>query len=170
VKTIQPLITIRHGLLAGLVGGLAEMGWVTLYARATGGNIAMLARGITTAAGMSAVFPAYSEAMGVTVHMVLASVLGVVLAFAWRASVANRRGSRSPYPFMLAALTVIWAINFLVVLPLVSRGFVHLVPFTVSLTSKLLFGLASAEVFRRQNCAAKATCEVSDKVYISERT
>ena len=167
MKTIQSLITIRHGLLAGLVGGLAEMGWVTLYAKATGGNIAILARGITTAAGMSALFPAYSEAMGVTVHMALASVLGAVLAFAWRASATNCGGSRNPYPFMLAALTVIWAINFFVVLPLVSRDFVHLVPFPVSLTSKLLFGLASAEVLRRQNCAAIAACEESDKFYIS---
>jgi hypothetical protein len=35
-----------------------------------------------------------------------------------------------------------------VVLPLVSPGFVHLVPHAVSLTSKLLFGVAAAEIVR----------------------
>jgi len=170
MKAVKSLMTIRHGLIAGLSGGLAEIGWVTLYGKATGDNIAILARGITTAAGVGALFPAYSVAVGITIHMGLACVLGVVLAFAWRASEAIRGRSANPYPFMLAALTVVWAVNFLVVLPLVSPEFVHLVPYAVSLTSKLLFGLASAEAFRRQNLAATAAGEVNHRCHISQRT
>jgi hypothetical protein len=145
------LETIRYGVIAGAAGGLAEIAWVALYAVATGGNAAILARGVTTAAGVSALFPVSALGLGVAVHMTLAVMLGVALAFAWRAFSAKRGGSSNPYPLMLAALAGVWAINFFVVLPLVSPAFIHLVPYAVSLTSKLLFGLAAAAVLRRQD-------------------
>ena len=80
--------------------------------------------------------------------MALAVMLGVALAFAWRAFSATPRRT-GPHPFMLAALAGVWAVNFIVVLPIVSPAFVDMVPYAVSLTSKLLFGLAAAEVLRR---------------------
>ena len=39
--------------------------------------------------------------------------------------------------------------NFFVVLPVVEPSFVHLLPYSVSLVSKLLFGVAAAETLRR---------------------
>jgi hypothetical protein len=143
--------TIRYGVIAGAAGGLAEIAWVSLYALSTGGNAAILARGVTTAAGVSALIPAASVGLGVAVHMTLAVMLGLGLAFAWRAFSAKRGGLANPYPFMLAALAGVWAVNFFVVLPLASPAFIHLVPYAVSLTSKLLFGLAAAAVLRRQD-------------------
>jgi hypothetical protein len=53
---------------------------------------------------------------------------------------------------MLAALTAVWATNFFVILPALSPPFIALLPYPVSLISKLLFGLAAAETLRR--CAA----------------
>ncbi len=105
---------------------------------------------MTTAAGVTALLPASPVALGVAVHMMLAVVLGVVLSFLWSALRTRRRGLSNPYPFMLAALAGVWAINFFVVLPAVSPAFVHMVPYAVSLTSKLLFGMAAAEALRRQ--------------------
>jgi hypothetical protein len=148
------LETIRYGVIAGVAGGLAEIAWVSLYAGATGGNAAILARGVTVASGVSALLPAAPVGLGVAVHMMLAVMLGVSVAFAWRAFSANRGGSANPYPFMLAALAGVWAVNFFVVLPLVSPAFIHMVPYAVSLTSKLLFGLAAAEVLRREGALA----------------
>lgn len=56
---------------------------------------------------------------------------------------------------MLLALTIVWGINFFVVLPLLSpyfvdlnRSFVELIPYPASLTSKLMFGLTAAVVLR----------------------
>ncbi len=80
--------------------------------------------------------------------MMLAMLLGVALVCAWRALIAHRPGLTNPYPFMLAALAGVWAINFFVVLPIVSPAFTHLVPYAVSLASKLLFGVAAAEIVR----------------------
>jgi hypothetical protein len=139
--------TVRQGVIAGAAGGLAEMAWVTLYGGATGANPAALARGVTTAARVSALFPAAPVALGATLHMTLAVALGIALAFVWRTLSAYRLVV-SPFPFMVAALVGIWAVNFFVVLPIVSPAFIHLVPYSVSLMSKVLFGLAAAGVFR----------------------
>ncbi len=146
----QQLETVRRGVVAGAAGGLAEIAWVTLYAGATGGNPAVLARGVTSAAGVSALLPASPVALGIAVHMTLAVALGIALACTWRALCAPRPAMSNPYPFTLTALAGVWAINFFVVLPIVSPAFVHMVPYAVSLTSKLLFGMAAAAALRWQ--------------------
>jgi hypothetical protein len=146
--------TIRTGMIAGAAGGLAEVAWVTLYAVATGADSGSLARGVTSAAGVSALLPAAPVALGVIVHMALAVTLGMALAFAWRALSARRSAAASPFPFMLAVLAGVWAVNFFVLLPIVGPGFVHLVPYSVSLMSKLLFGLAAATAFRLLDASA----------------
>ena len=141
------LEAIRQGAIAGAAGGLAEIAWVTLYAAATGGNAGTLARGVTTAAGASALLPADAVALGVAVHMVIAVALGVALAFVWQSLTSRGTPKHSVFPFMIAMLAGIWAINFFVVLPIVSPAFVSLVPYSVSMVSKLLFGLAAASAF-----------------------
>jgi hypothetical protein len=60
----------------------------------------------------------------------------------------RRFAATGPYPFMLAALAGVWATNFFIILPIVSPAFVHMVPYAVSLTFNLLFGLAAAAALR----------------------
>jgi hypothetical protein len=146
--SMQRFEALRVGIIAGAAGGLAEIAWVTLYAGMTGGDPAALARGVTTAAGASALLPAASPIiLGIGVHMTLAVMLGMILALAWQ-TLSVRRGLTNPYPFMLAALAAVWVINFFVVLPVVSPAFIYAAPLAVSLISKLLFGAAAAEVIR----------------------
>ena len=151
-KTV--LETTRHGVVAGVAGGLAEIAWVTLYAAATSADPATVASGVTTAAGLSALFPAAPVAVGVTVHMALAVTLGIALSFGWRALSSHRLDAVGPFPFMLAALVGVWAINFFAVLPIISPAFIHLAPYPVSLMSKVLYGLAAAEALRIQDTLA----------------
>jgi hypothetical protein len=158
----QRLAIIRTGIFAGAAGGLAEIAWVTLYAGMTGADPGVLARGVTTAAGVTALLPASAVALGVGVHMALAVTLGVVLTFGWQALSVNR-GLANPYPFMLAALAGVWAVNFFVVLPIVSPSFVHIVPYAVSVTSKLLFGVAAAEIVRGEALFA-ARPQISSRI------
>jgi hypothetical protein len=136
--------TARDGLVVGAAGGAAEIAWVTLYAGITGGDAAILARGVTSAAGVRAFLPSLPVMLGIIVHMGLAVIVGLLLAFAWRELREQWPSLRSPYPFALAVLAGIWALNFFIVLPIVSPAFVHLVPYAVSLSSKLLFGIAAA--------------------------
>jgi hypothetical protein len=153
------LETTRHGIVAGAAGGVAEIAWVTLYAGVTGANPATLARGVTTAAGVSALFPAdpvaFPVILGVTVHMALAVTLGIALSFGWRALSSRRLDIAGLFPFTLVALIGVWAVNFFVVLPAISPAFIPLVPYSVSLMSKILFGLAAAEALRRQHASAR---------------
>src|SRR6185437_3631259 len=108
----RALETIRQGAIAGAAGGLAEIAWVTLYAAATGANPAALARGVTTAAGMNALFPADPIALGVVAHMGIAVTLGIALSFVWQALSSRHTQTISPFPFTVAALAAVWAINF----------------------------------------------------------
>ena len=144
--------TVRNGIIAGAAGGLAEVLWVSFYAALSGGNAASIARGVTSAAGVIALLPATSMVFGIVIHMALALALGVALAFAWRITAACRLDHAS-YGLTIFALGGVWAINFFVLLPAISPAFVYLVPYSVSLLSKLLFGFAAAEVLRR--CGAE---------------
>jgi hypothetical protein len=156
---LNHLETVRFGVIAGAAGGLAEIAWVTLYAGVTGGNAAVLARDVTTAAGLASLFPLLSAALGVALHMTLAVSLGIALAFAWRTFSYGSRAI-SPFPLVLAALAGVWVVNFFVVLPTVSPAFVHLVPYSVSLISKMLFALAAAEALRQQHLSTRQADEV----------
>jgi hypothetical protein len=147
-KQSATLETIKCGVLAGAAGGLAEMVWVSMYAALTGGDAAVLARGVTTASGVSALLPSAAVGLGIGIHMVLAVALGLALAVLWQA-LSSRVQQSGLYAGTVAVLAMVWATNFFVLLPALSPEFVHLVPYGVSLTSKLLFGLAAAEVFRR---------------------
>lgn len=139
---------IRRAVAAGAVGGVAEIAWVSLYAALTGGNAAVIARGVTTAVGVNALLPGASVGTGVAVHMVLAVFLGVPLALLWQ-GIGKRQGLAGGYAAVLAALACVWAINFFVLLPIISPPFITVMPYAASLTSKLLFGLAAAETLRR---------------------
>lgn len=142
----QILETFRLGAIAGAAGGLAEVAWVALYAGVTGDDASVLAKGVTTAVGVNALLPNSTVATGVAIHMTLAIMLGIALAFTWRALAANRANPVAPYALAMMVLIVVWAVNFFVILPIVSPSFIHLVPYAVSLTSKLLFGLAAGGV------------------------
>ena len=124
------------GILAGLAGGVAEVAWISIYAAATGSDAAAVARAVTDTVGLGMSSPA---AGGVAVHMTIAALLGIAVAFALR----PLRGMKL-YAAMTSVLALVWAVNFLIVLPLLNPAFVEIVPMGVSFASKLLFGLAAA--------------------------
>jgi hypothetical protein len=134
---------LSTGLYIGLAGGLAEIAVIWLYETLTGGNPADVARGVASAVRLDGA----SAIVGVTVHMVLAVALGIGLAAVLR-PVGRRAPIGAVFPFMLCGLAIIWGINFFIVLPVVSPSFVQLLPYAVTLASKLAFGLASGVTFR----------------------
>jgi hypothetical protein len=150
IRTGEWFRSLRTGILAGLLGGLTEFGWVTLCADVTGEEPRAFALGATSAVGFRAFLPGFHAALlDVGINIAFVVVLSVVLTFAWRA-ISRRRDLTNPFPFMLAALTALWLTNFFVVLPIVRPGFIHLVPYSVSLASALLLGVAIAAVVREE--------------------
>jgi hypothetical protein len=133
---------LSTGLLIGLAGGLAEILVVCLYSAFTGGDAATVARQVASAVGLDG----SSAASGVAVHMGLAVALGIVLSAILQ--ILTALSDRATWPFMMGSLAAVWAINFFIVLPIVSPGFVHLLPYAITLASKLAFGVAAAEAVR----------------------
>jgi hypothetical protein len=131
---------LSTGLLIGLAGGLAEIIVVWLYSALTGGDAANIARQVASATGLDGA----SAMAGVGVHMGLAMALGIALSAGWQILGGRRAHNGAIFCFMVGSLATVWAINFFVVLPAVSPSFVHLLPYAVTLASKLAFGFAAA--------------------------
>ena len=141
----------RTGLFAGLAGGVAEVILIALYAGLSGGSAADIATGITESVlPLSATAPA-AILIGLVIHFGLASLLGLGIAAAVGSIAPKIAGTWAGTGSILLVLALVWTINFLVILPVVNPGFVHIVPMAVSFTSKLLFGLAAALVFTAEN-------------------
>jgi hypothetical protein len=133
------------GTLAGLTGGLAEIAWIWIYGALSHIDSASVASGVSQAVGIETL--ADPVVLGIAVHMMLAAALGIALAFAMQPLLARwGRGRLVTYAAMIAALAMVWAVNFLVILPILSPGFVGLVPYEASFLSKILFGAAAAAV------------------------
>jgi len=132
---------VAIGSLAGIAGGLAEIVWIWTYAVLTNSDASLVARSVTDTVGSGqSISPVLS---GVGIHMGLAAVLGVAVAFALRSNSDGLHGFKL-YGAVTAALATVWVVNFFIVLPLINPQFADLVPYAVSFASKVLFGLAAA--------------------------
>jgi hypothetical protein len=135
---------LRTGLYVGLAGGMAEIVVVWIYAAATGGDAAMVARHVAAAVGLGGA----GAATGIAVHLALSLALGIALAGLMRPVQRLVASDGAMFALMPGALAVVWAVNFFVMLPVISPSFVHLLPLTVSLASKLAFGFAAGVTWR----------------------
>ncbi len=138
----------RNVLLAALYGGAIEVIWVGAYCVLTGHSAAMVARQV-----MATLFPALSSGtpgvvLGLGIHFVLSLLLALAYVRLVWVPYARRRSEGAALAAALAALGLVWTVNFLLVLPLANPVFVALLPYPVSLASKLLFGAAMAGALR----------------------
>ena len=145
----SPSPFLRPVLLAGIAGGLAEIAWVSSYAALGPVSSAQVAREVTsTVLGSGA--GALAPALGILIHMVLAiAVAAGFAALLWR-HVERRFGGAGVMVASLATLLAIWTVNFYVVLPAINPAFVALMPLSVTLMSKALFGLAMGLALNRE--------------------
>jgi hypothetical protein len=135
--------SVAAAVSAGAAGGTAEMLWVAAYSAAAPVSGLEVARQVAATALPATAGLASAPVIGVAVHMALSIALGVALAkLLLGLLVPTRHGGSALLAAALAALVAVWAINFFVILPLLNPGFVTLLPFAVTLVSKLLFGLA----------------------------
>lgn len=150
--------TIAIGALAGFAGGLAEIGWIIVYAVLSDSNAELVARGVTDAVGLSGATAAPVTA-GIVIHMILAGILGIAIAFGLRSIAMHLRGAFGVYAIAVIALVAVWAANFFALLPQISPQFVQMVPYGVTLASKLLFGIAAASVLQLRLPAQPASLQ-----------
>ncbi|MFP5330342.1 MAG: hypothetical protein ACLGHC_09455 [Alphaproteobacteria bacterium] len=154
---LQASDTLRVGVLGGFAGGLAEIAWIWTYGALTGAPLLPVARGIVESTAPQLAAAAWAPALGIVIHLGLAVLLGIGLAIAIRQLAPRFVGVYSEYGVALLVLLGVWSVNFLVVLPYLNPGFVDLLPYSVTLLSKLMFGLAAAATLRAYRLRAAAT-------------
>ena len=134
------------GLLAGLSGGAAEVAWVSLYSNATDTGGMIVAQQVAVSVVPAAAALPSAPLLGIAIHMLLSVVLGLAFAATiWRLA-APRLGAAAFLATAAVSLSLVWAINFFVVLPALNPGFVALMPYGATLASKVLFGIAMGSV------------------------
>ena len=139
---------LRFGALVGVAGGLAEVAWVGVYSAATQLDASDVARGVTETLMPSVGSSTLAIPLGLGIHMVLAVILGIALTAVLRSAETRLGGALPQLGMSVGVLLVIWAVNFLVVLPELNPAFVSLLPYAASAASKTLFGLTVVAAYR----------------------
>jgi len=131
-------------MIAGLVGGLAEVAWIAAYSVATPVAASEVLRQIVASVAPALAGTALAPALGLGIHLGLSVLLGLGFGLAiWRPALRHFR-RWATLALAIAVLAAVWAFNFLVLLPVLNPQFVELMPPAVTLASKLLFGIAMA--------------------------
>jgi MFS family permease len=124
------------------------MAWVALYSGLTDTNALAVAREVAASISPAAALLPGAPLLGIAIHLALSVALGLALGKTLLGPLAPRFGRKLLMPTVLGTLACIWAVNFLLVLPLLNPAFLALMPLAATLTSKLLFGLAAAGILR----------------------
>jgi hypothetical protein len=133
-------ITLDTLMLAGLAGGIAEVAWVALYCTFVPLDSAEVLRQIVVTASPTLAASPTAPAIGMLMHMGLAVALAIGYGHFMRGAIPQRSSLAASILSGAVALATVWAINFFVLLPILNPAFVILMPYSVSLVSKLLFG------------------------------
>lgn len=144
-------------VLAGLAGGLAEIAWIALYS--LGGSITPVevARQLTASVFPGAASGPLAPWAGVGLHMLLAWLLAAGFVAGLWSFFRGWPGTMTIWISALATLALVWAFNFLVLLPAMGSGFAHLMPYAITLSSKALFAVAMAAVLNSHSKQLKGS-------------
>jgi hypothetical protein len=145
----QPRSFKSTALLAGLAGGVVEMVWVAGYCAVSPLSSSEVLRQISLSVGLNAGNGALASISGMAVHLGLSALLGLAFTLiVWRPSVRHS-GIVGCLLASCGVLSLIWAFNFFLLLPSLNPNFAGLMPYGVTLGSKLLFGIAMGWVLHR---------------------
>lgn len=135
-------VDVKRILLVGLAGGFAEIVWVLAIAMVIPLNTAELARQVT--ASVLPVFSAssMSVSIGIAIHLALSVSLAAVYLLTVGIMLEKYSGPAGQVIAGMLTLVVVWAVNFMLVLPVVNPAFILLVGYPVAFISKVLFGIA----------------------------
>ena len=128
-------------LVAGLAGGLMEVLWVSLYSSFSSVSAAEIARQVTASLFPFAASSSIAPLLGLFIHLLLSLGLALLFIKIVLKPVFVRYGMPGIMISSLITLTLVWKINFFIILPLLNPSFVSLMPLLVTFISKLLFGV-----------------------------
>jgi hypothetical protein len=136
-------------MLAGLSGGLSEIFWIGIYSAVTHVSGLEISRQITATIIPAWTNISFAPMLGVVIHLVLSIVLAFFCCQVFIEPLGRRFGLAVVMPGSVVILAGVWLINFLVLLPVINPAFTTLLPFLVTLASKMLFGLVMGAIVTR---------------------
>ena len=142
-------------VVAGLAGGAAEIVWLLAYAIAFPVNTSAVAREVTASLVPDAADSFGAVGLGIGIHLALSVALAFAFVALLRQLPPRERSWASIVALAVATLVAVWALNFLVVLPLVNPRFITLLPYAATLFSKALFGATMGAVLARARAFSK---------------
>lgn len=145
--------TLSRVLVAGAAGGTMEVLWIGLVAMVFGIQASQVARGVAATLVPVSATSAIAPWFGLAIHF----VLSLALAFVFARVVADRLRGSALIIAAVTTLAAVWVFNFFVLLPAINPAFALMLPYPVTLVSKLLFGLAMALVLDRENGRSATT-------------
>ncbi len=131
------------GAIAGFAGGLAEVFWIGLYSLVEHRNGFDVARQVADTVLRGVTMPC-EPTLGLGIHFTLSISLGIALVRPLLA--LKRRIALALAPISIGLLGLIWAVNFLLILPVLNPVFPLLLPAWVTIVSKVMFGITFAAV------------------------
>lgn len=151
-KSGSMVISARQILLAGVAGGVAEIIWFMLLGVLLSMNVHDVASGIT-----ASVFPAWgslhnSEFLGIVIHLLLSVSLAAVYILTLGRWSISRFGLLGQLLVGVMSLMFVWAINYLVILPVLNPSFIEVSTYSLSLPSKAFFAIAMVLTLNHIKC------------------
>lgn len=129
-------------ILAGMIGGMMEIGWVSIYSSLSSVSAINVAREISVTILPYTADTFYAPMLGIFIHLLLSLLLVIFFAAIILKPAVRRYGKLGIMLSSIMILGIVWAVNFFIVLPILNPSFILLMPYIVTLISKLLFGLA----------------------------
>lgn len=129
-------------ILAGMVGGVMEIGWISIYSYISSVSAPNVARQISATILPYTADLYYAPMFGIFIHLILSLILAMFFSAIILKPAVRSYGTLGIMLSSLMTLGMVWAINFLIVLPMLNPSFISLMPYIVTLISKLLFGAA----------------------------
>jgi hypothetical protein len=133
-------------LLAGLAGGTAELLWIMAYSSVNSVSSVTVAQQIVASIWPAAAQWPFAPVFGVFIHLVLSIILVALAAPILSRIATQNAGAGFIVTSAAILLALVWTVNFFIILPVVNPAFITLLPYSVSLASKLLFGVAMGMV------------------------
>lgn len=129
---------------SGLIAGLSEIIWISLYCLATNTNGLHIAHQITETLFPSLPYSNRSLILGIIIHFVLSLLSSI--AFIRTLWLPFTRHYHKSITLIFGALLgiTLWMLNFWVAIPLINKSFTQSLPYAITFISQLIFGVTLA--------------------------
>lgn len=137
-------------ILAGFCGGMAEVIWIGFYSLFNDPELSNIASAISQTISLNNLNSQIAPLIGLIIHLCLSVLLAIAFGFTVLPFIQRLSNNFSTLIASLITLTIVWKINFFILLPVWNPDFINLLPLHVTLLSKLLFGLSMGIILVQQ--------------------